>query len=647
MDFGCAWYPEQWNPSRWATDLDLMQKAKMNVVRVGEFAWSRMEPEEGRYDLDWLEQAIDMARAHGMRTVIGTPTAAPPAWLTQRYPETLIVREDGRPGTHGNRCHFSPTSPRYRSLCGSIAEQLAKRFGKHPSVIAWQIDNEYNGASYDPATRESFQAYLRSEYQTLERLNRHFATAYWSQTYTSWSQIPLPVGGHNPALMLHARRFLSREIREYQRVQLDVIRKHSRYPITHNFMGWFDLFDHYLVSQDLDLASWDSYVGQGHLDFLDNGSAHDLTRGFLRKNFWLMETQPGWVNWAGVNNCLNRGETRAMAWHAISHGADAVLYWQWRSALNGQEQYHGSLVGADGCPRPILTEVTELGADLERIREALAGTRLETDCAVLHSYDDRWALSFQKHHKDFDPTAYLKSFYRPLRTIVHTVDVISPRASFEKYRLVVAPILHLLDEELACRLTYYVTNGGHLVLGARSGMKDEHSSLWPLRQPGPLAALLRGHVEEFFALDTPIPLEPRGEARIWAEWLERDAADVEIKRRYGPANGWLDGKPAVLSRRVGSGRITYVGGWFDDETMRTLAEEWAQSSNLVRFPVPKGVEVGRRVGEGTEYFILINHTTTQQTVTLPFPAEDLLSGARHERDLSLERYQVAVLCHAC
>jgi beta-galactosidase len=643
MEFGCAWYPEQWNPSRWATDLELMKAARMNVVRVGESAWSRMEPEEGRYDLEWLAQAIDAAAGYGLGTVIGTPTAAPPAWLTQRYPETLVVREDGHRATHGHRCQCSPVSPRYRALCAGVVEQLAMRFGKHPSVIAWQIDNEYNALSYDEVTRERFLAYLRDEYKTLGRLNTHLAAAYLSQTYTSWSQIPLPGGGHNPALMLHFHRFISRMIREYQHVQTEVIRRHSKYPITHNFMGWCELFDHYVVSEELDFASRDSCVGEGHLDALASGASHDVIRGLRRKNFWLMETQPGWGTGAKVNNCLNRGESRAKAWHAISHGADAVLYWQWRSALNGQEQYHGSLVSADGQPRPVYTEVAEIGTDMERAREVLLGTRLETDCAILHSYDDRWALNFQRHHQDFDPVAYLQSFYQPLRTLLHTVDIISSRTPLSGYRVVVCPILHLLDEELACLLSYFVGNGGHLVLGARSGMKDKHSSLWPLRQPGPLRPMLGAHVEEFFALDTPVPLLPSGEAKIWAEWLQGDLPDVEVKWRYGVANGWLDGKAAVVSRRIGTGSITYLGGWFDDQTMMTLAKEWAAHSKLTRFPVPAGVEVGCRVGDQGECYVLINHTTTEQSVDLPFPVRDLLSALEHQDRLVLGRYQVAVL----
>jgi beta-galactosidase len=646
MRFGCAWYPEHWNKNRWPEDLALMRDAGMNVVRLGEFAWSLLEPEEGRYDFDWLEQAIDLAASLGLDTVVGTPTAAPPAWLTQRYPDTLAVRDHGRPATHGNRCHFSPTSPRYLDFCAKIAEAMAARFGRHPHVIGWQIDNEYNTTSYDETTRQKFQDYLRERYRTLETLNARWTTAYWSQTYQDWSQVPLPIGGHHPGLMLEFRRFLSRVYQEYQRVQIAAIRRHSERWITHNFMGWFDLFDHYLVSRELDFASWDSYVGSGHLDFLGNGSAHDLVRGFRRRTFWLMETQPGNVNWSPLNNALNRGEVRAMAWHAIGHGADAVLYWQWRSALNGQEQYHGSIVGPDGRPRPVYREIRELGRDLGHCRAALTGTELVAECALLHAYDDRWAVSFQRHHRDFDPVGHLNAYYRALRARVPTVDIVHPSAPLEGYRLVIAPHLQIIDQALAARLYEFVSRGGHLVLGARSGMKDDANALLPSRQPGPLAPLLGAHVEEYYALDTPVPLEPEGEAKFWAEWLEPDQMDVEVVLRYGPSNGWLDHRAAVVTRRVVSGQVTYVGGWLDDASLERLTTGWVTSSKLELFPVPTGVEACRRVGPAGEVWILVNHQRSPQTVILPWPARDLISDQFRGQKLELGEYGVAVLVKA-
>lgn len=647
---GTAWYPEQWPESRWDEDLKLMQAAGIHMVRVGEFAWSRMEPEEGRFDLDWLDRAIALAARHDVFVVLGTPTAAPPAWLTQKYPDTLKTEMDGRKATHGGRAQAAPNSPRYREFCRRIAGEMAKRFGHNPNVLGWQIDNEYGSISWDEVTRKQFQDWLRAKFKTLDNLNDHWTTNYWSETYTDWSQIPLGTPGMNPGLLIEFKHFITDTLKDYQHVQVEVIRANSdpRQFITSNFMGWYDVFDHYTLSAELDLASWDNYVGSGHLDPLRNGIVHDLTRGFKRRNFWVMETQPGFVNWSPVNNALDRGEVRQMAWHAIGHGADTVSYWQWRSALNGQEQYHGTLVGADGTPVPLYDEVAQIGREFEKAGAALAGTSPESEVAILHSYDSRWAINFQRHEREFEPTALLSSYYRPLRQIGQQMDVIGPDAPLAGYKLVVAPGLNVLSDALARRLIEYVEGGGHLVLGPRSGMKDEYNTLQTARQPGPLAPLLGTRVEQFYALDQSVPLSGEwgsGGARIWAEQLKPSAADTEILLTYGASNGWLDGQPAAVSRKAGKGRITYVGAWLDDDLMRSAAQWMLRSSGVAPAfgPVPGGVEVCRRAGAGRQVYILVNHTREPQHIALPQRMKPLLGGGPSTDTLDLAPRGVEVL----
>ena len=340
-------------------------------------------------------------------------------------------------------------------------------------------------------------------------------------------------------------------------------------------MGWFDKYDHYAVAQDLDFASWDDYVGSGQLDLVRNGAAHDLTRGFLRKNFWVMETQPGFVNWSSDNNALNKGEVRAMAWHAVGHGAEAVEYWQWRSALNGQEQYHGTLVGADGAPEPLYDEVQQIGADFLKAAPELAGTTVESQVAVLNDYNSRWAINWQRHNKAFDPVESLLSFYGPVRALARSVDVVSDATSLDRYKLVIAPALNVLTPEALRNLEDYVRGGGHLVLGQRSGMKDADNSLFPQRQPGPLTALLGARVEQFYALDKDVPLAGdwgTGKDSIWAEQLTVTSPETRVLMRYGKSNGWLDGQAAAVTRNEGKGSITYIGASLDTKTMQTAAK---------------------------------------------------------------------------
>jgi beta-galactosidase len=647
---GCAWYPEQWPESRWPEDLELMRQAGINMVRIAEFAWSRLEPAEGQFDFGWLERAVKLASDYDMSIVLGTPTAAPPAWLTQRYPETLAIREDGQQATHGIRCHYSPTSAVYRRFCARIADEMAKRFGHNEKVIGWQIDNEYHSVSYDQETRKQFQEWLHARFGTLENLANCWSTAYWSQDYSDWSQIPLPVSNHNPGLYLAFRQFISHVYAEFQCVQIDAIhqRAEPRQWITHNFMKWNDSYDHYELSADLDMVSWDNYVPTGHLDYIENGAMHDLVRGYKRKNFWLLETQPGQVNWGSINTTLDRGEVRAMAWHAIGHGADAVSYWQWRSALGGQEQMHGTLVGADGKPRPIYQEIAQLGQDLGKVSPYLTGTTIKTSIALLHSFDDRWAIDYQRHHEEFDPIAHLLNYYSPLRALGQTLDIVHPRVPLADYKLVIGPNLNILEAETAGHLLTYVNKGGHLVLGARSGMKDAFNALLPSRQPGPLAQSLGAHVEEYYALAEPVPIAGElgnGTASIWAEYLQTDAPDCEVLLRYEPCNGWLDGQPAMVTRLVGQGRITYIGAWLDAALMQKVANWLLEVSAVPTYwdQLPAGVELCPRVSADKQTFVLINHMPEPQSVTLPEAFFDILTGQTHEGTLQMPPQGIAVL----
>jgi beta-galactosidase len=650
---GTAWYPESWPESRWEADLSLMQAAHIRYVRVGEFAWSRMERTEGNYDFDWLERAINLAARHDIYVVLGTPTAAPPAWLTQKYPETLRTEDNGQKDVHGGRLQYNWDNAKYRELCRDIAERMAKRFGHNPNVLGWQIDNEYSSISFDPQTRADFDAWLHSKYKTLDNLNTRWTTDYWSQYYTDWSQIPIPDhDGHeggNPGLLLNWREFVTDTFRSYQKNQVDVIRANSdgRQFITTNTMGWFDLYDAYTTEQDLDMAAWDDYFGDGKADLNWSGSTHDLTRGFKRKNFWVMETQPGFVNWAKENVSLPAGVVRALAWHDIGHGADSVSYWQWRSALNGQEQYHGTLVGADGTPVPLYAEVQQEGAEFERAAPVLKDTQPKAEVAILHSYPSYWAINWQRHTDKFDPIAELVNYYRPLRALTQSLDIVPPTAPLAGYKLVVAPALNLITQQDAANLIAYVKGGGNLVLGARSGMKDEDNALQPDRQPGPLEELLGGRVEQYYVLPEPISLTgdiPVKQATVWAELLSTRSPDTKVVLRYGKANGWLDGKPAMITRKVGKGSITYIGtcmGWNDMSVLAT----WMQQQFGFTTPlpgVPEGVEASRRYGAGHTVTILVNMSGKPQQIALPSAMDDVLQGGT-VKQVQLPEYGVAVL----
>jgi len=641
---GAAWYPEQWPESRWNADLSLMERAHFNVVRIGEFAWSTMEPSEDHYNFEWLDHAISLARQHHIAVVLGTPTDAPPAWLTLKYPETLRIDETGHPVEHGNRRQFNYANPLYRHLCARIVGQLGERYGHDPNVIGWQIGNEYTDESFDPATRTQFQQFLLNRYKTLKNLNTRWSTAYWSQTYTDWSQIPLESARGNPGLLLEHKHFVTATWRSFQRNQIDVLRpliSASQF-VTTNIGGlaWSDNWDHYAVTVDLDLASWDEYVGQGHLDASKNAMLNDFVRGWRRQNFWVMETQPGSVNWAPINNVLSRGETRALAWQAIGHGADAIIYWQWRSALNGQEQYHGAIVGADGDPNPLYIELQQLGEELMRTGNALANRSPYARIALLHTYDSRWAIDFQPHSREYDQQLVLLRFYKPLEQVAESsgeaVDIIDPSAApLSQYKLLVAPSLNVISESLAAKLMAYVQEGGHLLLGPRSGMKDEFNALNVPRQPGPLAKSLGALVEQYYAIDKSIALsdsdnEHSGTADTWAEQLRITSPGTKAELIYSDPGNWLDRQPAMVARRLGRGSIAYLGTLPDESLLRSILADSAKDAGLSAKPtIPEGIEVCTRQGLNVDHrvVIVINHGGKSQELTLTSAYIDLLQQA--------------------
>ena len=641
---GAAWYPEQWPESRWEKDLELMQKAHMRMVRIGEYTWSRDEPEEGHYNLDWMERAINLAGKHGIFVVLGTPSQAPPAWLTQKYPEILRVSQDGQRAQRGYRAGFNWADPKYRELVRGIDEQLAKRFGHNPYVIAWQIDNEYGNVSYDANTRAQFQEWLQQKYGTLDEFNQRLDMVYWSNTYTDWSQIEIPNKGANPGLLLNWMHFVTDTWRSYQQNQMDAIRKYAdrSQRITSNMMGWYDGFNQYEIAKEQDFAALDDPLGHWADPFNMTGNAakNDFVRGLKDQNFWVMETTGG--------SNMAKGEMRAGVWQDIGHGAMTTSYWQWRDSLNGQEQNHkGILVGVDGTPSPEYSEWTQVGSEYERAGPILAGTTVHSQVAIIYSYDSRWTINWQRENPNYNPLDQLLSYYKSLHKLGVSIDIVSPEDDLSRYKLVLAPGLNVMPQTVADNLMRYVRSGGNLVLGQRSGVKNADNSRWPERQPGPLVQMLGGRVEQYFALRNPVPVAGEwgaGEDRLYAERLQVLDPDVKVLMRYGKCNGWLDGAPAAITRQAGRGSISYVGIWMNDEGMEKEARWFLAASHVQPdLPaVPAGVEVERRVGIRKQILLFQNFSAQQQTISLLHAMTDVLTG-QTAHSITLPEYGVAIL----
>jgi len=647
-----AWYPEQWPESRWPADVELMQKAHMHGVRVAEFAWTALEPSEGKYDLDWLERAINLAGQHGLFVIIGTPSAGPPVWMATKYPDIMTTDPSGvlYHGDTRNRGNWNST--RYRNFVRDIDERLAKRFGHNPYVIGWQIDNEYNRQSFDADTQKQFHAWLKQRYGTIDKLNQSWTTAYDNQTFSSFDEVPLVSGttGNNPGLWLDSKRFITDSLRAYQRVQIDALRKYvdPRQKITTNMMGWFDLYDHYTVGQDLDIIGWDNPQVLGAFEPIKNGAAHDLMRGLkAHQNYWVLETTAGPRGGGDASVQLDKGAMRAAIWADIGHGADLISYWQWRDPLNGGEANHGAIVDVDGQPDPIYSEWAQIGKEFEQAGPALQGTSPHASVAILHSYPSRWTVDWQKMNPKYDAVNALMSYYTPLHELGYTIDIVPPDQDLSQYKLVIAPALEVLTQTEADNLTRYVQSGGHLVLGQRSAMKDVNNSRWPQRQPGPLTSLLGARVVQYTAIGEPMEVSGvwgNAKAELLVEQLQAQAPDVTVLMRYHAPLSWWDGEPAAVSRKTGAGEFIYIGAWLDEAATKREVSWLLDRSGIHPdgFPVPAGVDVYKRVGSDHDVYIVENMSHEPQKISVPAGMKDALTS-KPAGSINLPVYGVALL----
>ena len=460
---GVCYYPEHWDETHWPEDLRRMRGLGIKFVRVAEFAWSRFEPEPEKFDFSWLERFLELVKKEGLSAVIGTPTASPPKWLVDSMPDMIALDKDGLPRAFGSRRHYCFSHQGYRVKCGQIVTRLAEAVGAHPAVYAWQIDNEYGchdtAISYSPAARSRFREWLRGHYEDIAALNKAWCNVFWSMEYRDFDAIDLPnrtPTDPNPAHSLDFRRFSSDMIREFQRLQVDILRRLSPgRPITHNFMAGFTDFEHFDVAADLDFASWDSYplgflasfplFSETHRKhFLRSGDPdyvalhHDLYRACGRGRWWVMEQQPGPVNWAPYNPAPLPGMARFWALEAFAHGAEVVSFFRWRQAPFGQEQYHSGLNLPTGEPDVACAEIAQLQEELP-LFDGEAPQR--GDVALVFDYEAAWAITIQPQSSEFAYITEAFRFYRAARQLGLNVDVVSQKGDLAGYRLILVPPL--------------------------------------------------------------------------------------------------------------------------------------------------------------------------------------------------------------
>jgi beta-galactosidase len=654
--YGVDYYPEHWDESQWEKDATMMQAAGINFVRLGEFAWVKMEPAEGRFDFAWLDRALKVLNAHGIKAALGTPTASPPAWLMAKFPDIAAMDENGVRYRYGSRRNYCLHSPNFIAATRRIVTALAEHYKNHPGVIGWQIDNELGDPyCYDAVCQAAFQKWCRAKYPTLEALNQAWGTIFWGHTYLAWSEIPLPWNTHynlhNPSLALDYHRFFSDGSRDYLKLQADILRAATPdKPITHNEMGMFDRVDYSQMNTAIDFVSFDNYpmFNKDYASYFQAGLALDLMRGSkVNQNFLIMEQEAGLPgNLSFFARQVSADLYRVWAYQALAHGADGVCYFRWRTSRYGSEQYWQGILDQDSYPTTRYQTVARMGKEMAQVGAALRGTKVASSVGLLVSPDSRWAFHIQPLVKNFDYDRQLRLYYAAFRRTRMSVDVLFPSSDFSAYKIIVAPSLFVVDKALAAKLTAFVQNGGTLLLSYRSGVKDEHNVVTSQTLPGPFLDLVGAAIHEY---DPQIEQEQtvvgpgysRFSAQVWFDILEPTSA--QVLATYG--KGHYAGKAAATLNPYGKGTVIYVGTESPSPVFyERLAARAAQAANLkLGETLPEGVELAVRENGAKRTILLMNYTESTHEILLDQDYQDALTGKTEPKKVALGPFEVKVL----
>jgi beta-galactosidase len=649
--YGVCYYPEAWDPSRHESDIRRIAACGFNVVRMGEGAWSYWEPHEGEFQFELFDRVIALCRRYGIKVILGTPTYAGPAWVASKYPEVLRWNFDRVPMAHGSRRFYNYTSPKYLELSDRICTALAEHYKDDDQVIAWQLDNEFNchmDVSYAPSDTIAFRAWLKEKYDTIERLNDAWGARFWSQTYDSWDQIDLPhptATYHNPTQLLDESRFISDCVVRFARRQADILRRaNPRWLITHN--GLFNNVNGPELVKTLDFFSHDQYP----LFYREwTGFSFNLVQArSLSFPYAILEQQSGP---GGQMEYLHRtprpGEMRLWAWQSIAHGAKLLTYFRWRTCPYGSEQHWHGLLDADDRDNRRTEEAKQVGRELAKLPKEFFDAPVTRCAAVLRDFDneinDRRINTYARGGA-WERGGWLATLAR--RHIPH--DIVWPSSNFEGYRLIIAPHLKITDAALLEKLTRFVRDGGTLVLGAQSGLKDRNCHIVEATPPGLLKELAGIQVEDWTTLAeaeqrTARFVDDAGETAMGTFVEQLRSTGAQVVAVWVDDDPLLTGAPAITRNIVGKGVVYYLGGYCPADAVEAIALRLIATMNIK--PIVEAgpeVEAMERIGSRRRYISLFNHGPHKQVVRR-VSGKELLSAASIDGEMALSAHGVAII----
>ena len=653
MRIGVYYYPEAWPSDQWPRDIANMKQMGLEFVHMGEFAWAFMEPQEGKFDFDWLERNVQLCADHGLKVVLCTPSPAPPVWLTQAHPEVLVIDANGRRMQHGTRQQACWNVATYRKYVAQIDEELGKRFGHDPSVWGWQLDNELSHYGKEPcycdACQASFRAWLAKKYGTIAELNRAWGDAFWSQMYQDFDQIRLPnekeeVAQLNPHAVLDTQRWFAETAADYLRFQTEILRKSCdhRQWITTNFMHDFGAVDPARSGRDLDIITWTIYPAHGNLNEgplgfrLGSAATLSFAADFHRSINGLhgiMELQPGQVNWGEVNPQPYPGAVHLWIMRAFAAGAKFVCTYRYREPLSGAELYHSGLVGTDGVTPTIGGKQYEQAAsEMVLLRQHLRpGATMPAAyaarrTALLYGREDRWDLDNHKQNTRWDTYGHLLKQYRALKRLGAPVDVITEDQDFSAYPFLVVPACQLVDAALVRRWKIYAENGGHLIITCRTGQKDRDGHLWEGPWAAPILDLIGAKISFYDTLPAPyvgkVTMDG-GQTYDWASWGEVLVPGEGTVALAHYADQYYAGGVAAVTHRLGRGVVTYLGV----DSLNGDLEAALIRGVFMRVGVAvENFDDGFLVDWRDGFWVATNFTEKPQTAPIPAEAGVLIGG---------------------
>ncbi|WP_035768402.1 beta-galactosidase [Arthrobacter castelli] len=638
MYYGADYNPEQWPESVWPEDIVRMREAGVNMVTLGVFAWSRIQPDEDTFDFEWLDRIIELLHDAGIAVDLATATASPPPWATAKYPEILPADENGAAYWPGSRQHYSPSSPAYRRLASRLVTRLVERYAKHPAVVMWHVNNEYGchlPQDFSDSARDAFRKWLRERYESVDALNEAWGTWFWSQRYTSFEEIYPPRRApysHNPCQLLDFRRFTSDAMLDCFRMEKSIIRAAgATQPVTTNFMGPFKPANYWQWASELDVISDDCYPDPNDPEsFRTSAFARDLMRSLKPDTPWvLMEQSTSALNWRPSNAPKAPGQMAALSIQAVARGADGVMFFQWRQSRAGAEKFHSAMLPHAGTGTRTWSEVVQLGADLGSLPQLPAGA-MDARVAIVVDWENWWAVENPDHPVEFDYLAQVQRWYGVFHRQNIQVDFVHPSAALDHYQLVVAPHLYLLRSADAANLAGFVDDGGHLLVTAFSDVVDENDQFRPGGYLTQLGSVLGVALEDFGALVPPGSSGPgRKSARVrfeeeafngtyFAEQIQ--TAGAEVLARF--TSGYNEGAPALTRNHAGAGQAWYLATVPDSSGLGLLIGQVLDAAGVkpVLSNLPESVEAIQRGNVLT----VINHDDVPAAIDMS--GTDLLAG---------------------